>query len=195
MIEETVVTKVTVYRSSEEPSVETHNPDVAKIITWADMNPSVWKIAKSRQSVYGLGSCVHIGWAQQSSTPSALLQRVASLYKDIPAVVNGRTIFNTRAELAMQAWGADYRNVVRFVQHDGTYDRLSFTFDVTPTTLSRALQAFVDWCDSPPMYTTRSVIAISECPRGSVVVLEDRDLTPYADVFPVLFPKYKRAKV
>ena len=71
---------ITTFRSEVIPEVATHDEEIGRVIAWADQNPQVWKIVTANKSkAFGASSCEHIGWAQKSLGPSAILERARRL--------------------------------------------------------------------------------------------------------------------
>ena len=140
-----------IYESEFMPSVRSINPAFARTIAWADDHPVVWRIVTGRKSkAFGLGSCVYIGWAQKSTEPDAVLERVRLMYE----LVEGKSpyytpssIFVWRAKFTLAHYQDKGFTGGFFQQHDSKHPRSCLTLDYTPATLQEVLDQFCAWMD------------------------------------------------
>jgi len=148
-----------VYQSEFLPVVRSINPSFARTIAWADDHPVVWRIVTGRKSkAFGLGSCEHIGWAQKSMDPDAILERVRHMHE----LAEGKSpydspdsIFVWRARFTLDHYQDKGFTGGFFQQHDAKYPRSCLTLDYTPQTFEEVLDLFCTWMDR--CYDTRRV--------------------------------------
>ena len=156
-IEETTTTVV--YRSEALPEVRTTFRSLAPSIAWADDHPVVWQVVTGRRSkAFGLGSCVYIGWAQQSMGPDAVLERVRHMHELVECrqpYYTPDSIFVWRAGFAIQHYQNKGFTGGFFQQHDIRFPRSCLTLDYTPETFREVLDRFCAWMDR--CYDTRRV--------------------------------------
>ena len=147
--EETTTTVV--HRSEALPEVRTTFPALAPSIAWADQHPVVWQVVTGRKSkAFGLGSCVYIGWAQQSMGPDALLERARHMYELVECrqpYYTPDSIFVWRARFTMEHYQEQGFKGGFFQQHDAQYPRSCLTLDYTPETFEQVLDRFCAWMD------------------------------------------------
>ena len=146
---ETIHNTTTVYRSSKRPDVVTDERDLAAAIAWADQHPHAWDIVTHQRSkVFGLGSCVYIGWAQRSMAPEAILERAAHLHRFVVGIephLSHDHFLCWRARHTFQHYRDRGFTGGYFQQHDASYPRISLTLDYTPETLPEVVQGFLRW--------------------------------------------------
>lgn len=181
--------KVTVYSSEIRPKIETEDVEMAKVIAWADdEHPIAWDIVMSRKSrAFGIGSCVHVGWAQQGDSSEAVLERLCILryyatYEPLPPPALPK---NKRSQTKVLGRGRIWqqRPIIQHVsalftlehfedpsftggffrQHatwtDGeSYSRSCIHLDYTLNTLEKVLDVFASWMD--PYYEKTTHITI-----------------------------------
>jgi hypothetical protein len=149
----------TVFKSDVCPEVSTEHPHLGQVIQWADEHPAVWDIvSKKRSKAFGLGSCVYIGWAQNSTAPDAILERLRQ-FKDLlegySAYDEDDSIFTWRAQFTFKHYmDKDFRGGL-FQQYDAHYPRSCLSMDYTPDTLELVLDKFCEWMDHT--YDTRRI--------------------------------------
>jgi len=147
--EETTTT--TLYQSEVLAHVKTSHPALGPVIKWADENPVVWKIVTGRRSkAFGVGSCVYIGWAQQSKEPGAILERVRQMHELATCnqpYYTPDSIFVWRARFTLEHYRDKKFTGGFFQQHDSKYPRSCLTLDHTPDTFEKVLQRFSAWID------------------------------------------------
>ena len=139
-------------QSLELPQIQTTDPDIAEAIAWADQEAQVWHLLLSRRSkAFGIGSCVYIGWAQNSESADALLERLRHFHQLVKQTENGNG-----SSVPILAWAAkftfehfydqDFASGF-FQQHDARYPRNCLTLDYTPKTLEAVVDKFCQWMD------------------------------------------------
>jgi len=130
--------------------VETTNPELAKVIEWADRNPVVWKIVTgTRSKAFGRKSSFYIGWAQNSKSPDAILERARAFREEIFTTdYRARQIWGWRACYTFEHYrDKDFKGGF-FQQWDEKYPRGCLTLDYTPETLEEVLDQFEKWIGS-----------------------------------------------
>lgn len=147
---ETVQHAVTTYTSSVMPEISTDHAYLADTIRWADKkaNKHVWHIVTHTKSkAFGLGSCFYIGWAQNSMSQSAVLERVHNFYKECTNVCSKNPFHYHKARFTLKHYKDKGFTGGFFQQWDKNYPRSCSTLDYTPETLPSVLKSFADWCD------------------------------------------------
>jgi len=148
-----------IFQSEVIPAIETTNPSLGKVIEWADKHPVVWQIVTTRRSkAFGIGSCEYIGWAQRSSEPGAVLERVRHIYEilEVPSPVRlPDSIFIWRVQFTLAHYADQGFRGGFFQQHDKRYPRSCLYLDYTRETLSEVIDRFCSWMDK--FYDTRRV--------------------------------------
>lgn len=154
-----VVTRTRTFRSEVLPEISTTNSELGRVIAWADQRPVVWKVVTKRKSkTFGLGSCEYIGWAQQSLSPDAILERARHLMETLGQPGrwgNAHSIFMWRPAFTLENYEKKGFTGGFFQQHDEKYPRSCMTLDYTPETLPQVLDKFCLWMDG--YYETRRV--------------------------------------
>lgn len=144
---------ITTFQSEVLPEVRTIEQELARVIAWADENPQVWGVVtKNKSKAFGRNSCEYIGWAQGSSAPGAILERVRrfcatarpDIYHDFLAS-GGPRIFRWKGSFTMRHFNDKGFTGGFFQQHDGRYDRNCISLDYTPATLPQVLRNFMEW--------------------------------------------------
>lgn len=157
--EQTVVRRT--FQSEVRSDVATHDPDLAKVITWADEHPLAWEIVtRKRSKAFGIGSSVYIGWAQRSLAPEAILERLRTLMDLLGEPSNGfprNSIFRWRAKFTMEHYREKGFTGAFFQQHDERYPRSCLVLDYTPETLEEVVDHFCNWMD--PYYRVARITA------------------------------------
>lgn len=140
-----------VFCSEVRPDISTTYPALGPLIAWADKNPHAWKIVTTNKSkAFGLGSCVYIGWAQRSTSPEAILERLRHLHELVTAGARRNqsgSIFIWRAQFTFEHFNDKGFKGGFFQQFDGRYPRSCLTLDYTPETLELVLDRFCEWMD------------------------------------------------
>lgn len=144
-------TRTTMYQSEELPNIQTTNPQLGKVIAWADRHSFAWQIVCGRRSkAFGLGACTYIGWAQNSLEAAAVLERVRHLHEMANGGSEGHlpdSIWRWRAKFTLEHFAANGFTGGFFQQHDAKYPRSCLTLDYTPETLEQVLDTFCRWID------------------------------------------------
>ena len=156
-----------VYQSEFMPEIRTLNPSLGRTIAWADDHPVAWRIVTGRRSkAFGRGSCEFIGWAQRSTEPDAVLERVRHIHE----LGEGKSpyhcpdsIFVWRARFTMDHYQDRGFTGGFFQQHDAKHPRSCLTLDYTPDTLQEVLDRFCAWMER--CHDTRRVTVDGETVR------------------------------
>jgi len=148
-----------VFISEVRPEISTARPDFEQVIQWADDHPVVWDIVTAtRSKAFGRGSCVYIGWAQNSMEPDAILER-ARYFKELEdensPCHKEESIFWWRPQFTMKHYQEKGFRGGFFQQHDAQYPRSCLTLDYTPETIELVLDKFCAWIGST--YDTQRV--------------------------------------
>jgi hypothetical protein len=159
------------FRSDVRADIVTTDPRLAQVIAWADENPVVWDIVtKTRSKAFGVGSCVYIGWAQRSTAPEAVLERLWHVKELVDGgdswmrIREGEgSIFVWRARFTLEHYRDKGFRGGFFQQHDANYPRSCLTLDYTPETLEEVLDRFCAWMASS--YDTRRITVDGETVR------------------------------
>jgi hypothetical protein len=155
--------KVVTYASEVCPEVTSERESDGEIIAWADAHPAAWKIVTtSKSGAFGKGSSDHMGWAQNSDSPSAILDRIQTLRRAIEGngdiTADRNEFWRWRATFTLEHYGKKGFKSGFFQQFDGQYPRGCVTLDYTPETRAAVIERFRAWCDaSPCRYETRAI--------------------------------------
>ena len=149
--EEVVVRR---WRSQVRPDVVvTDEKHDLPVLRWADAHPHVYEIASgTRSKVFGRNSCAHIGWAQRGKAPAAIFERVRTLYDDLRDPLEGRGIFQWRAQFTFEHYEDNgFSGGVFFAVTEtpsGYGDLL--TLDYTPALIAEVARRFAAWARKHP---------------------------------------------
>jgi len=145
-----------VYSSSIHPDVTTVDSELAPIIAWADENPVAWDIVMgTRSKAFGRNSSFYLGMLQGSTSPSAVLSRLVSYFKELNRYGEDDNFHTWKAKFTFKHYHDKGFKGGMFVQFDGKYDRGCSILDYAPGTLADVTDRFVQWCG--PMFRTVSV--------------------------------------
>jgi hypothetical protein len=155
---ETKTQTITKYRSEVLPEVATEDPELGRVIAWADENPQVWSaVTKNKSKAFGRNSCEHIGWAQKCDAPEAILERARRLcgtaWPDVHAdflAHGGPSIFSWRGRFTVAHYKDKGFTGGFFQKFDGAFDRDCMSLDYTPATLPQVLRNFMEWAGGRP---------------------------------------------
>ena len=137
---ETVTT--THYDSRVAEGVTTTDPELAKVIAWADSSENVWDIVRgTRSAPFGRNSSTYMG-CQRSHSPQDALERAAVLMHECQRV----GIWGFRARHTLAHYKDKGFKGGLFREWDGTYYRNCIELDFTPATLEQVLDQFHAWC-------------------------------------------------
>ena len=164
MKNEVRTTRTLWYFSEVNPTIETRSEELSKIIEWADENPVAYEIVNSnKSSTFGLNASCHLGWAQGSKSPEAILERLGNLYQDLEILDEGRAFWKSRAEFTLEHF-SDKNFTGGFFQqwdlyHDGNeYPRSCVYMDYTPSTLESVIDRFCEWMEQHYKNVTRITV-------------------------------------
>ncbi|MCD6163013.1 MAG: hypothetical protein J7K40_11460 [candidate division Zixibacteria bacterium] len=164
----TVTETYTEYRSEAHPDIMTTKAALAPVIEFIDANPLVVEIVNGEQSAaFGVGSCEYIGWAQNSTAPAAVIEKVRTLMNLTDRYCQGYrlgTIWNFKGQFTFEHYRDEGFTGGFFQQHDKNYPRLCTSMDYTPVTLPEVVKAFADWCDGSAFITERITIDGADVP-------------------------------
>jgi hypothetical protein len=147
MKEEIITRSEIFYISGIIPDIKTREPELKKVIEWADANPVVWEIVTHNKSkAFGKNSCFYIGWAQKSMEPVAILERARAFYDEVFAEdYRNYQIWSWRARFTLSHYKDKSFTGGFFQQWDEKYSRDCLTLDYTPETLEKVINKFCEW--------------------------------------------------
>ena len=184
MLTHSQVQETVTYVSEILPEVNTQDLELAKTIAWADANPFVWKIVTgTRSKAFGRRSSEHIGWAQGSDAPEAVLERARHFHTCAdPNVCRGlyhgsTDIWGWRARFTFERYQDRGFTGGFFQRCDGAHDRDSMTLDYTPGTLPEVVRNFMQWACSTPGATPMDTVKLDREPLSEAVLEAARRLT------------------
>jgi hypothetical protein len=143
MVKTRIETVTTVhYDSRVYAGVTTTDPEMAKVIEWADSSESVWDIVRqTRSSPFGRNSSTYMGCAR-GDTPFQALGRAAVLKDECQKP----GIWGFRARHTLTHYrGKGFKGGL-FREWDGSYYRNCINLDFTTATLEEVLDQFHAWC-------------------------------------------------
>jgi hypothetical protein len=137
---ETVTT--THYDSRVYAGVTTTDPEMAKVIEWADNSDNVWNVVRQTRSCpFGRNSDTYMG-CKRGDTPFQALDRAMVLMDECQKP----GIWGFRARHTLAHYRDRGFKGGLFLQWDGTYNRNCIDLDFTPATLEEVLDQFQAWC-------------------------------------------------
>ena len=152
-LEEVETRTIRRWRSRIRPDIVVDRVDLLPILQWADAHPVVYKIVSrgSRSPAFGPGSCVYLGCIQHSADPSAVLERLRTLY-DLANeqglyAGQGSSIFCWRARFTLAHYGEPgFTGGTFTTMLPGRPSPLdTLILDYTPATVWSVAQAFANW--------------------------------------------------
>jgi len=65
------------FESEVRPEITTTNPELGKVIAWADTHPVAWNIVTgTRSKLFGRWSSTYLGWSRGDNAAKAVLERL-----------------------------------------------------------------------------------------------------------------------
>lgn len=152
-IEEIETRTIRRWRSRVRPDIVVDRPELRPVVEWADAHPVAYKVVSrgSRSRAFGPGNCVYIGWAQRSPDPTAVLERLRTLYDLVDALglYAGQRdgIFCWRARFTLTHYGEPgFTGAAFTTMMPGRSSPLDIlTLDYTPATVLSVAQVFANW--------------------------------------------------
>lgn len=99
----------------------------------------------TRSKAFGRKSCEYIGWAQNSSSPAAVLERVNHFYSLFCGTDPQPPMFMWRAKFTFDHYKDPGFCGGFFQQWDEKFPRGCMTLDYTPEALEEVIDRFVLW--------------------------------------------------
>jgi hypothetical protein len=151
-----IIIRKTIYSSEVRPDVTTEDPEMVKVVEWADANPTAWSIVAGTKSVpFGRKSSVYVG-CKRDILPLSVLDRVATFKKEIEDYEERVERLRTwRARFTLEHYEDNGFKGGLFQQFDGKYLRGCAALDYTPETVDEVIDRFIEWCGST--YQTHDV--------------------------------------
>lgn len=157
--QETTVT-VRTFVSSVRPEISATSQYGRQAIAWADANPVAWKIVTGcKSAAFGKNASTYIGWSQGGDSPSAVIERVATLRR---AALERESIWSWRARFTLRHHDDRGFKGGLFQQFDGQFVRNAIALDYTPRTLPAVIDRFIAWCASSPVKFETSEVRVED---------------------------------